>query len=264
MNRLRAVGLIVAAVLLDAAGFGISTVAVTRVAAVTRPLGSALTFDAAARPLAGPRVRPESAWAMTAGPDDSIYVVDREREEVLRWSPGEGFSDVAGDGQAGFSGDSGAATKARFDFSWASAIAVGRDGTLYISDSGNSRIRAVGPDGVVETLVGGGRTPIAGSSLLGKDASLGDAPQLAGLAVGPNGELYVGAASGVYRLDNGLLIHVVGVTAKAYFRAHPGPLTYSDSYADTYPFRFAGATRLAFDGRGDLIVGSDDTYSATS
>jgi sugar lactone lactonase YvrE len=91
---------------------------------------------------------------MTAGPDDSIYVADETREEVLRWSPGKGFCDVAGDGHRGFSGDGGQATKASFDFSWASAVAVGRDGTLYISDTGNGGIRAVTANGIVHTVVG--------------------------------------------------------------------------------------------------------------
>jgi hypothetical protein len=101
---------------------------------------------------------------MVAGPDGSIHVVDQTSEEVLRWSPGEGFFDVAGDGHEGFSGDGGPATKASFDFSWASSVAVGRNGTLYISDTGIGRIRAVGPDGIVQTVIGGGSGPLTSST----------------------------------------------------------------------------------------------------
>lgn len=37
-----------------------------------------------------------------------------------------------------------------------SGIARGADGTLYVADSGNGRVRAIGPDKVVNTIAGGG------------------------------------------------------------------------------------------------------------
>jgi glucose/arabinose dehydrogenase len=192
-----------------------------------------LRFDAPARPLGGPAVVPDSAWSLATGPDGSIYVVDQTREEVLRWSPGEGFFDVAGDGHKGFSGDGGPATKASFDFTWASSVAVGRNGTLYISDTDNGRVRAVSPDGVVQTVIGGGSAPLTGDTAPARASSLGNSPQWFGLTIGPNGELYVGAGAGVYRLDRGELARVVGVnpedlqmapTALQLRGAAPGPL----------------------------------------
>ena len=218
-------------------------------------VASPLKFDLTARPLSGPRTVPESVWSMAAGPDDSVYVVDVAREEVLRWSPGEGFFDVAGNGHRGFSGDGRPATKAEFNLTWGSALAVGRNGTLYICDSGNDR--AVRPDGTVETIVGGGRTPLNGPSGLARSGSLGSGALLSGLAMGPDGELYIGADAGVYRLDASRLTRVVGVDPATY-RWPPPPYDYDTPL----PIRFDGATRLAFDGRGDLVVGSGDTYSA--
>jgi sugar lactone lactonase YvrE len=194
---------------------------------------------------------------MAAGPDDSIYVVDETRDEVLRWSPGEGFFEVAGDGHKGFSGDGGPATKASFDFSWASSLAVGRNGTLYISDTGNGRIRAVSPDGLIQTVVGGGSGPLTSTTAPARAVSLGNSPQWFGLTVGPNGELYVGAGAGVYRLDRGELVRVVGVNPKTY-KWPPPPY----DYAEPLPVRFDGASRLAFDGKGDLLVGDDAPYDA--
>lgn len=217
----------------------------------------ALGFDSSARPLDGPVVDPESAWSMAAGPDGSIYLVDQTREEVLRWSPGRGFFDVAGDGHRGFSGDGGPATRASFGFSRASSVAVGRDGSLYVSDTGNGRIRAVTPNGIVHTVIGGGSAALTATSAPALAVSLGDVPQSFALAVGPNGELYVGAAAGVYRLDQGELIRVVGVNPAAY--RWPAP---PDNYAEPLPIRFDGVSRMAFDGKGDLIVGDDAPYDA--
>lgn len=218
---------------------------------------SAIRFDTSARPLGGPAVLPDSAWSMTAGPDGSIYVVDQTREEVLRWSPGDGFFDVAGDGHDGFSGDGGLATKASFDFSWASSLAVGRNGTLYISDTGNGRIRAVTPNGIVHTVIGGGSATFAGGTASALGVSIGSAPQSFGLAIGPNGELYLGAAAGVYRLDGDELIRVVGVDPGTYKWTSP-----PYNYAEPLPIRFDGVSRLAFDGEGDLFVGYDAPYDA--
>lgn len=221
------------------------------------PLPSAIRFSASARPLNGPAIVPESAWSMTAGPDNSIYVVDQTREEVLRWSPGRGFFDVAGDGHRGFSGDGGPATKASFDFSWASSVAVGRDGTLYISDTGNGRIRAVTPNGIVQTVIGGGSAPLTASTAPALAVSIGSMPQSFALAVGPNGKLYVGVAAGVYRLDRGELLRVAGVNLATYKWSGP-----PYNYARPLPIRFDRVSRLAFDGKGDLVVGDDGPFDA--
>lgn len=218
---------------------------------------SAVRFDPWARPLDGPAVVPDSAWSMAAGPDGSVYVVDQARQEVLRWSPGQGFSDVAGDGHKGFSGDGGPATKATFDFSWASAVAVGRDGTLYISDTGNGRIRAVRPDRVVQTVIGGGRGPLTGTRAPARAVLLSNWPQGFGLTIGPGGELYVGAGAGVYRLIGEELVRVVGVDPTTYIWPRP-----PYRYEEPLPVRFDGASRLAFDGKGDLLVGDDGPYDA--
>jgi uncharacterized protein (TIGR03437 family) len=60
---------------------------------------------------------------------------------------------MAGNGTAGFSGDNGPATSAQLD--GPEGVAVDSAGTLYIVDSGNSRIRKVS-NGVIATVAGGG------------------------------------------------------------------------------------------------------------
>src|SRR5215204_7634190 len=60
----------------------------------------------------------------------------------------------AGTGEYGFWGDGGPATKARLYFPH--AVAVDRDGNLYISDGGNYRIRKVDENGIITTIAGTG------------------------------------------------------------------------------------------------------------
>src|SRR5947209_4959658 len=70
------------------------------------------------------------------------------------------------------------------------AVALGPDGSLYIADSGNHRVREVGPDGTITTVAGNGFSGFEGSP--GGDG--GPATQAAlwapdGLALGPDGSL---------------------------------------------------------------------------
>ncbi|MBE7436604.1 MAG: hypothetical protein HS100_21995 [Anaerolineales bacterium] len=61
---------------------------------------------------------------------------------------------IAGNGLATFSGDGGPATAAAL--SGPTDVAVAADGTVYIADSGNLRIRRISPGGVISTIAGNG------------------------------------------------------------------------------------------------------------
>jgi sugar lactone lactonase YvrE len=69
-------------------------------------------------------------------------------------APDGTITTVAGTGAAGFSGDEGAARAAHLNQS--AGIAVDSQGTLFIVDSRNQRVRKVGLDGVITTMFGGG------------------------------------------------------------------------------------------------------------
>src|SRR5688572_15672893 len=62
---------------------------------------------------------------------------------------------IAGNGQISYSGDGGAATNASLNTPY--GFSVGREGTLYFSDSGNYRVRAINPTNtIIRTVVGSG------------------------------------------------------------------------------------------------------------
>lgn len=60
---------------------------------------------------------------------------------------------LAGTGQAGFA--DGAADRAQFEFP--GNVALADDGTVYVADSANNRIRFITPAGEVRTLAGTGQ-----------------------------------------------------------------------------------------------------------
>ena len=80
-----------------------------------------------------------------------------------------------------------------------SGVAVSPNGTVYLSDTGNGRVRTVLPDGDIETVAGGGQQALParqGTEIAALSASLGTP---AGLAFGPGHQLYV-AANFIVRL----------------------------------------------------------------
>jgi uncharacterized protein (TIGR03437 family) len=91
-----------------------------------------------------------------------VFVADTGNHCVRKFSVTGGVvSTVAGVcTQAGFSGDTGQATAAKL--SGPTGLAVSPDGrTLYISDTGNNRIRRVNLDGTIETIAGIGQATFA-------------------------------------------------------------------------------------------------------
>ena len=91
--------------------------------------------------------------AVAVGPDGSVYVGDGG--EVYRIGPDGSFDHIAGQPEgAGFGGDGGAAADATLQF--VSDLVVAPDGTLFVLDSCNHRVRRVGADGVITTVAGSG------------------------------------------------------------------------------------------------------------
>ena len=196
---------------------------------------------------AGPIVSPKTPQALAVGPGGSLYVVDGGRDQILRYLPDGRFQVAAGDGKNGFSGDGGQAIDAEIHD--VSAIAVAKNGTVYLADEGNGRVREILPDGIIETVAGGGTVPLGMKPVAALSASFGGPSSLFGLAIGPNGELYIGT-SAIYRLSsNGMLDWVVGSGARDLNKG-------SDGFMSNPAFQidFTQAGPLAVDGKGDLLV----------
>ena len=187
-----------------------------------------------------------SAHGLAVAADGTLYVVDTSRDEVLRQLPDGKFGLVAGDGQRAFSGDGGPATQAALNLSGYSGIAVAPDGTVYIADSGNNRVRAVSPGGTITTVAGDG----GGGMLLSSGPAL-TTPigSVAGLTIGPDGDLYI-AASNVLRLTpSGTLEWVAG--NRTSFSSSSCQFSACDPASES---NFADPDQLAFDGAGNLYV----------
>ena len=116
----------------------------------------------------------------------NVYFSDFVENVVMRIDASGRATRVAGSGRAGYGGDGGLAMKAQLNFP--TGLALDANGDLYISDSGNNRIRMVDADGVISTVAGSGEPGVAGEGGPAVDAQL-QAP--AGLAFDPSGDLVI-------------------------------------------------------------------------
>lgn len=123
------------------------------------------------------------ATGLVVGPDGSVFLAENSHR-VRKVDPDGIITTVAGTGVSGFSGDGGPATQAALNFP--SSLALGPDGSLYVGDIGNNRIRRIAAGGTITTFAGGGTQ--AGEGLPATDVQL-KVPQ--GVAVGPDGSVYL-------------------------------------------------------------------------
>jgi sugar lactone lactonase YvrE len=132
--------------------------------------------------------------AVTVGPDGGVYISDAANSRVRRITTDgkiqtvSGFGGGEGLGGAGFAGDGGPAEKAKL-FSPAD-VKVDSAGNLYISDSGNNRIRVLsaGRAGVIKTLAGSGRAGFSGD---GKEAIAAELNTPQKIAIAKDGSVFI-------------------------------------------------------------------------
>jgi sugar lactone lactonase YvrE len=192
----------------------------------------------------GADIRLERPGALALGPGGDLYIADDGRNQILRRLANGRFQVVAGTGKAGFSGDGGPAAHA--ELNEPGGIALGRDGTLYVADQGNNRIRAIAPNGVISTVAGNGKggwvkngTPAHRATILSPPA----------VAIGPHGRLYIPTGwNQVLRLErSGTLTQIAG--SRKYAGVRPfdaGRPAVNESPADP--------SALAFDRAGNLYL----------
>lgn len=144
-------------------------------------------------------------YGIAVGPDGSLYFPMRSR--VLRVGPDQIVRTIAGTPTAGFSGDGGPATAAQLRE--VVAVALGPDGSLYLADASDHRVRRIGPEGRIETFAGTGGGLETGDGGPARDAQI-SLPR--SIAVAPSGTVYIVTQGRVRRVGtDGIITTVPGV-----------------------------------------------------
>ncbi len=129
-------------------------------------------------------------YGMIEDASGNYYVSDKGLNQILELTQAGVVSVFAGTGTPGFAGDGGPATQATLN--QPAGIAFDSQGTMYIADSGNNRIRTITADGNMHTIAGSGLAGFAGDGLTADFASF----------MGPLG-VTVDASGNVYVADTG-------------------------------------------------------------
>ena len=200
----------------------------------------------------GPLATLNVAGPLAVAPNGVLYVTNvpgrgvASGNRVLVRLPDGHFRVVAGNGTVGFSGDGGPAMRA--ELASVSDLVFAPNGMLYIADGG--RVRLVGRNGVIRTIVGNGRplrTIASGTPALSADLGTTQSPgDPLRIALSPAGQLYIATGeSQILKLTAaGRLDTVRSVIASGPGR---GPL------GGPYP--------IAVDAHGNIDVGGGDGWA---
>jgi len=159
---------------------------------------------------------------VAVGADGSVYIADTYNCRIRKVDPAGIITTVAGNGERSFSGDGGPAAQASLDLSW--GLAVGADGSLYIADTENLRVRKVDPSGIITTVAGDGHYGYSGDGGPTTQASL--AYPMA-VAVGADGSLYIADLDScrIRRVDLAGIITTVAGNGDSGYSGDGGPAT---------------------------------------
>jgi sugar lactone lactonase YvrE len=154
-----------------------------------------------------------SPFGVALDADGNLYIADANNNRVRKVDTNGIITTVAGNGGAGYSGDGGAGTNASLHYPF--SVVLDANGNLYIADYFNNRIRMVGLNNLITTVVGGGNSNL-GDGGAATSARLAD-PE--GMALDVDGNLYI-ADLGNSRIrlvtTNGLISTVAGNGGSGY------------------------------------------------
>ena len=165
-----------------------------------------------------------SPIAVTCSADGDLYITDHRNSRIRRVDAVTGIiTTVAGTGEQGHSGDGGPATHAAIALP--RDVAFDADGSLYIADGANNRIRKVAPDGTIATVAGTGRAEYSGD---GGPATKATLSMPYSISLDRDGNLYV-VDTGNYRVrridaSSGIIATIAGNGSYG-FSGDGGPAT---------------------------------------
>ncbi len=162
---------------------------------------------------------------VTVAADGGLYIADQSNHCIRYVGPDGTIRTIAGTGQSGFAGDGGRAVDAQLHTP--SGVAIADDGTLYVADTYNDRVRVIYTDGMIDTIAGNGQNGDAG------DGGLADLAQLSNprdVVVGPDGTIYI-ADSGnhlIRHVSGQNVIRTIAGSGTAGYSGDSGPATQAD------------------------------------
>jgi RHS repeat-associated protein len=192
-------------------------------------------------------LNPES---VTVADDGTVYLADTGHSRIRSISADGVIRTVAGGGTPSDGlGDGLPGPQALLQQPM--AVAAGRNGQVWIADTGHDRLRRLGPDGLISTLAGTGVYGNAGDGGPGTDATLADPSGLAVDATGSTVFIAQPLSNTIRQLDpQGLISTVAGTRTAGYGGDHGVPTQAQFSHPDA----------VALTPTGQLLIADTDNY----
>ena len=178
----------------------------------------------------------------------NVFVTDSLADVVRKIDTSGNISLFAGTvNSAGFSGDGGPATSAQLQSP--KGLAIAADGSVYIADFSNARIRRVSPSGTITTVAGSGWSDVNGGDGDGGAATSAKLNPF-GLAFDGAGNLYVSDwyASRVRKIDTSGVISTVAGSGS------PSGAGYSGDGGSATSAQLNNPRGIAVDGASNLYI----------
>ena len=174
--------------------------------------------------------------------EDRVYVLIRGHHTIYRVEPDGMAARISGNFRAGYAGDGGPAVDAQLR--GPNDLYAGPDGTLYVADSGNHRIRAIGTDGVIRHFAGDGEGGFSGD---GGPATEARFAGLSALSADSAGNVYVADFNNhrIRKIDTSGIITTIAGTGNLVFNGDGKPALESN---------FGEPTGVATDTEGNLYI----------
>ena len=191
--------------------------------------------------------------------DGTVIVASWHNHKIRRLDPDSGMEAVVSGAGPGFAGDGMAALAALLSMP-KSVVVSPVTGALYVADTRNFRVRRIGADGVIDTVVGGAMAGFAGdggppAAALLKFQMTGDNPEPGGaLAIDAQDRLYIADTENqrIRRVDFAAdTIETVAGNGTAGFSGDGGPATEASL---NYP------RDAAIGGDGRLYIADTDNH----
>ncbi len=173
--------------------------------------------------------------------EGNIYIADTDNHRIRKVDREGVISTFAGTGEAGFFGDGRPASEARLRHP--TGLAMGPAGDLFVADTGNHRVRAIQPSGLIRTVAGGGDDGFSGDGSSATEAMLSEP---AAVAVDAAGTVLIADSANhrIRRVASGVIETVAGTGLRG-FGGDGGP-------AGRAALRFPKG--ISFDGAGNIFV----------
>lgn len=183
--------------------------------------------------------------------DGRVFIADTSNNRIRVIELDGKIRTLAGSGVRGFSGDGGNALEARLALP--GSLSLDGNGNLFFLDVGNNRIRKIGTDGIISTVVGSG---VAGPLIDGaaKEVPLAN---LASLAVTPDGALLFAEVSTF--VSPYARLRYVGADQHV-ITLNPANLGYQGDGGPISQAAFSSIQQISISSGGDILFADRDNH----